>query len=264
MIPMLVGLALAIVSGLTAFAVTRRAARYRDLSSKLAATAAKEKWPTSFPAAVPDFSNNLTSIDNVLPDAEFAALRSEIETLANVERSYVPTHKKGGTIAYATLIGTAPQVTRLYHSTALHRFLSRIAGTDIRPTPIHDQSSLSILVYEQPGDHIDWHYDHNFYRGRHFTVLVPIVNRGTSEQNLSHAELSAKVDNEVRVIKTPPNSLIMFEGARVLHKVSPILAGERRILISMTFCADPRASWAQEIARRLKDTAFFGVRALWT
>jgi hypothetical protein len=46
--------------------------------------------------------------------------------------------------------------------------------------------------------------------------------------------------------------------------VQPIIAGERRVLISMTYCADPRAKWWQEVARRFKDIAFFGPRALWS
>jgi hypothetical protein len=30
----------------------------------------------------------------------------------------------------------------------------------VQPTPIHDQSSLSVLFYDRPGDHIGRHYDH--------------------------------------------------------------------------------------------------------
>jgi hypothetical protein len=32
----------------------------------------------------------------------------------------------------------------------------------------------------------------------------------------------------------------------------------------MTYCTDPHAGVWQGAARRLKDTAFFGIRALWT
>jgi hypothetical protein len=32
----------------------------------------------------------------------------------------------------------------------------------------------------------------------------------------------------------------------------------------MTYCTDPRATWWQGMARRFKDMAYFGVRALWT
>jgi hypothetical protein len=142
--------------------------------------------------------------------------------------------------------------------------VSRIVGERIRPTPINDQSSLSVLFYEKPGDHIGWHYDHNFYRGRHFTVLLPVINEGSAPSGLSHALLQAKIDGQETDIATPPNTLIVFEGARVNHKVTPIHGGERRLVISMTYCTDPRANVLQGAARRIKDIAFFGPRALWT
>ena len=50
----------------------------------------------------------------------------------------------------------------------------------------------------------------------------------------------------------------------MLHKVAPIIANERRLVVSMTYCVDPREGFWQGLARRVKDTAFFGVRALWT
>jgi hypothetical protein len=46
--------------------------------------------------------------------------------------------------------------------------------------------------------------------------------------------------------------------------VTPIGEGEKRVIWSMTYCADPRNSAIQAAARRVKDTAFFGLRALWT
>ena len=58
--------------------------------------------------------------------------------------------------------------------------------------------------------------------------------------------------------------MIVFEGAKVRHKVTPIGEGEKRVIWSMTYCADPRNSALQGMARRVKDTAFFGLRALWT
>ena len=46
--------------------------------------------------------------------------------------------------------------------------------------------------------------------------------------------------------------------------MKPIAEGERRVVWSMTYCTDARNSAAQGLARRVKDTAFFGLRALWT
>src|SRR5262249_10051407 len=102
------------------------------------------------------------------------------------------------------------------------RLISGIVRVDVEPTPLHDQSSCSLLYYEKPGDHIGWHYDHNFYRGRHFTVLIPLVNRGNGAGGLSAACLMAKQSGRDVVIPTPPNVLIVFEGAKLRHKVTPI------------------------------------------
>jgi hypothetical protein len=65
-------------------------------------------------------------------------------------------------------------------------------------------------------------------------------------------------------IPTPPNTLILFEGARVFHKVTRLQENELRIILSMTFCTQPQASLFKGALRRFKDTAYFGVRALWT
>lgn len=213
---------------------------------------------------LPAFDDRLATLDDVLPTRTFEDLRTEIEGLVETERSYLPVHKKGGTVAYETLIEKAPHVVALYRSPRLQKLVSDIVGAEVQPTPLHDQSSLSVLFYEKAGDHIGWHYDHNFYKGRHFTVLIPIVNRGHGEDGLSAARLIAKSRGEDLTISTPPNKLIVFEGARVLHKVTPIADGERRVVLSMTYCTDPRNSVVQGIARRIKDTAFFGIRALWT
>ncbi len=210
-----------------------------------------------------DFAERLCVLPNVLPQPAFAALAAEIEPLLGTERNYVPTHKKGGTIAYETLRARAPRITAFYESPALHRFISDIVGIEVAPTPVHDQSSLSVLHYDRPGDHIGWHYDYNFYKGRHFTVLLPILNRGV-DGGLSAAKLMVRKGRDERVIETPPNTLVVFEGVKVLHKVTPIDEGERRIVLSMTFCADSRHSIVQEAMRRVKDTAFFGLRALWS
>jgi hypothetical protein len=214
-------------------------------------------------AAAPAFAEHLAVLPDFLPPERFAALAAEIEGLGRTERSFVPTHKKGGTIAYDTLRERAPGVVGFYRSAALIDRLGAVVGAPLRVTPERDNSSCSILVYERPGDHIDWHYDHNFYRGRHFTVLLPVVNRNADGTGLSAGRLFARIGGEERLVPTPPNRLVIFEGAKVLHRATPIGEGERRVVLSMTFGTDPRISLPAEIARRVKDTAFFGLRALW-
>jgi hypothetical protein len=257
---------LSVAAGGLAYARHRRGRLYRSLEARIRAiqTAVSLDLDPLLKRAVPLFDQRLARIDHVLPGDTLEVLRTQALALAGPERSYIPTHKKGGTVAYESLFETAPAIVAIYHSRELQGLLTRIVGEAVRPTPVNDQSSLSVLFYEKPGDHIGWHYDHNFYRGRHFTVLLPVINEGSAAGGLSHAMLKAKIQKEETDIATPPNALIVFEGAKVHHKVTPILEGERRLVISMTYCTDPRANALQGAVRRIKDVAFFGPRALWT
>jgi hypothetical protein len=213
---------------------------------------------------LPAFTDRLVVLASPLSPGEFGRLAEAIERLGKTERSYLPAHKKGGTVAYETLLELAPEIVTLYQSRGLRELVSQLVGVSVVPTPLHDQSSCSVLFYERPGYHIGWHYDHNFYRGRHFTVLLPIVNCDRNGKGLSAARLVARVGGSDREIQTPPNTIVVFEGAVVLHKATPIAEGERRVVLSMTFTTDPHNSWRQGISRRIKDMAFFGPRALWT
>jgi hypothetical protein len=176
--------------------------------------------------------------------------------------SYIPTHKKGRTLSYENIHRHAHACLGFYHSQKLHKLVAQVTGTAIYPTPDQDQSSLSVLCYNEAGVHINWHFDHNFYKGRHFTVLLSLANESMSGQ-VSQSQLMRRTPRGDESVDTTANTLVIFEGAQVLHRASPTADGDVRIMLSMTYCADPRTSWLKEFARRVKDTAFYGLRALW-
>lgn len=211
-----------------------------------------------------DFAReNIIRIDGFLSPDCLQSLRREAE--ASVDKmtpSFIPTHKKGRTLSYEKIHQYAPGCLSFYHSPKVHDWVSTIVGMPVFPTPDGDQSSLSVLCYKEKGDHINWHYDHNFYRGRHFTVLLSLANEAAAG-GVSQSNLMRKLPTGEETFDTSPNTLVVFEGARVLHRASPTADGDLRIMLSMTYCADPRTNMFKEFARRVKDTAFYGIRALW-
>jgi len=203
-------------------------------------------------------------VDDFVSEETLAKLRDEAEAnLDEMKRNYVPYHKQGGTLSYEKIHHQAPGCLGFFHSEALRKWVSRVVGEDVVPTADHDQSTCSLLYYVKPGDRIGWHYDHNFYEGRHFTVLLSLLNEGAGG-GLSDSQLYRQgPDGEPIPADTRPNSLVLFEGAKVRHKVTPVAQGDRRMILSMTFSTDPRVGRFREIIRRVKDTAFFGLRVLW-
>ncbi len=151
-----IGAVAAVTGGIIGAISIRRARHYKRLETHLG----KVKDTSCSPATdfsrhpVPSFANRITAVSDFLGAEQFANLYREVEALSGAERSYVPSHKKGATIAYEALIEHAPAVTAFYHSEAMTAYISRITGIAVRPTPLNDQNSLSILIYERPGDHI--------------------------------------------------------------------------------------------------------------
>jgi hypothetical protein len=212
----------------------------------------------------PDFDEKIVCTPDFLPYSLFDALRDVAERQAQSERVHIPVHKRGATISYHALHYCAPELIAFYLSPALHVYCSGIVGEHVQPTPLHDLSSCSLLIYDQANDHIGWHFDLNFYRGRHFTALLSLANTDAVGSGVSSANLLVRRGGSDTVIPTPPNTLVLFEGAEIYHSVTPLLERERRVILSMTFCTDPSATALQTFERRVKDIAYFGWRALWT
>lgn len=246
----------------------RKQRQYRQLQARqqdlIFQYSAALNLPDRMLAVLPGFQQRIAVVAEPLPEPAFDRLREAALRHRRTERSYFPAHKQGGTIAYEDLHRVAPELVAFYQSDYLRRLCSAVIGEPVLTTPIHDQSSCSLLFYDRPRDHIGWHYDYNFYSGRHFTVLLPLVNRHLEEDRLSSAQLVIRQDDREVTIPTPPNTLIVFEGARVFHKVTRLAENELRIMLSMTFCTQPQTSELKGALRRFKDVAYFGVRALWT
>jgi 2OG-Fe(II) oxygenase superfamily len=264
------GIALLSATGLVALVASHRTRRHRLLEGLLAGSeelrqrqsitlAAQD--PT--PARAAFAQSRMSRVPNFLTENCLQQLCEEGRAnLPRLVRSFVPGHKQGGAVCYEKIIRHLPGCLAFYHSPEVQKWIESITGVPVKPTPVDDQSSLSLLCYTEAGDHIAWHYDHNFYRGRHFTVLLPLVNRSASG-GLSSSLLMRQTPEGDEICDTSANSLVVFEGAQVRHKATPTSEGDLRIMLSMTYCVDPRISMTKEFLRRCKDTAFFGLRTLW-
>ena len=213
----------------------------------------------------PHFARDrIVRVENALHSRCLEALQSEaLSSRAWMVASYVPFHKQGFTLGFDNVLELAPHCWSLYRNPQWIAWLTTVIGTPLLPAPVRDQSAMSLLCYQRQGDHIQWHYDHNFYLGRHFTVLLSLVNHGASGAQ-SQSQFQRQVSQgRLQQFDTRENSLIVFEGARVRHRATPAGAGDLRLILSMTYCTVPRNSPTREALRKIKDTAFFGWRALW-
>jgi hypothetical protein len=203
-------------------------------------------------------------LERWLPPPLVARLVEEAERVRPaIHRSYIPRHKKGGSVSAFTLGAEAPSILALYRSPAFLDFLTRVTGAQLRRCPDDDPHACALYYYTEPGDHIGFHYDASYYRGARYTVLVGLIERSSSRLVCQlHRRDRGRPVEELR-LATEPGTFVLFNGDALWHAISPLGAGEERVSLSLEYVTDPAMSPVKRLISNLKDAfAYFGVRAV--
>jgi len=161
-------------------------------------------------------------------------------------------NKKGITISTLNVNKYAPNLINFYQN-ELCQYVSNQINLELFPTDLNMPTSCALLIYENEGDWINWHYDHNYYNGRFFTVLIPITNKDTC------TEFQFKNNkDEIKSIKLINNNSICFEGNYLYHRASKLCKNERRIILSCQYVTTNDMSYLNNLRIKLKDFAYIG------
>lgn len=161
-------------------------------------------------------------------------------------------NKKGITISTNNIIKHAPNVINFYQYD-LCKLVSNQLKLKLFPTDLDLPTSCALLIYENEGDWINWHYDYNYYDGRFFTLLIPITN------NLTCTEFQFKNDNnEIKSINLSNNNSICFEGNYLYHRASKLCKNEKRVILSCQYVTNNNMNFLNKMRLKLKDFAYTG------
>lgn len=189
----------------------------------------------------------------------------EVERLRpDVHRNYIPGHKKGGSVSSYMLAEKAPVFLRLYTSPAFLDFLGRLVAARVTPCPDDDPHACALYYYTEPGDHIGFHYDTSYYKGARYTVLLGLIQR-TENCRLVAQLYRDDPTREAREIQLDygPGALVIFNGNKLWHAVTPLAPGEERVVLTMEYVTIPEMAPLKRIFSNLKDAfAYFGISAL--
>jgi len=216
----------------------------------------KEYWNQNEFLFVPEFLPRSLVEEHLVPLAQ--GVKSD------VNRNYVPTHKKGGSVSYYTVMEKAPRFLDLYRSGAFIEFLSRLVRAKLVLCPDSDPHSCALYYYTEPGDHIGFHYDRSFYKGARYTILMGLVARSTKCKLVCELFKDDPVKSSRKLeLITEPGDLVVFNGSKLWHAVTPLGEGEERISLTMEYVTDTDMGTFKRIYSSLKDSvAYFGIRAV--
>ncbi len=201
-------------------------------------------------------------LERWLPAPVVARMVAEIESVRPaISRSYIPRHKKGGSVSFHTLVERAPTILALYRTLPFIAFLESLTGARLQPCPPCDPHACALYFYTEPGDHIGFHFDTSYYRGARYTVLVGLLERSSSRLVCQlHKKDPGRAPVEL-ALATHPGTFILFNGDRLWHAVTPLGVGEERVSLTLEYVTDPSMHPVKRLASNLKDAfAYFGLR----
>ena len=194
----------------------------------------------------------LQKIDLTIPEPLRRDIVGQVEKGVG-KRVVIPKWKSGRTISTADVIALVPQVFHWYKE--LEGAISAIVGEQVFITSEQLPTTCSILVYEEDGDYINWHYDVNYFEGRFFTLLIPCTIANSCTEYTYYDKHGTKQGLQTEIGKS-----ILFEGDKVFHMATPFCnKGEKRVILSVQFSTNPTINWFNRSLMRLKDIAYIGV-----
>jgi hypothetical protein len=199
-----------------------------------------------------------------LPPAVVERLLEDVGRLEpGLNRNYIPRHKKGGSVSHFAIVADGPALLAFYRSDSFRQFLSRLVRADLKLCPDEDPHACALYFYTEAGDHIGHHYDTSYYKGARYTILVGLVQESSSRLLCRlHTRQPDRTPRDLAVATTP-GAMVIFNGDKVYHGVSPSQAGDRRVVLTLEYVTSQEMGRLQRAFSNLKDAfAYFGIKSL--
>lgn len=194
-----------------------------------------------------------------------SALLPEVERLRPaVHRAFIPGHKKSGSVSFFALREDAPIFLELYQAPVFVDFLSRLTNARLLPCPDSDPHACALYFYTEAGDHMGFHYDTSYYKGSRYTILLGLVQRSEACRLVCQLyKDDPKRETRELQLAYGPGDLVIFNGNKLWHGVSPLEAGGERVVLTMEYVTNPAMALHKRAFSNLKDAfAYFGVSAV--
>jgi len=201
-------------------------------------------------------------VDAFLPREVMGQWDAQLEVLKpHIHRNFIPKHKKGGSVGYDTVSLHAPAMNAVYQSPALLALLKEITDAEMQECPDSDPHRCALYAYTEEGDHIGWHYDTSYYKDRRWTLLVGFQDNSSSRLVCKlHTRNSGQPAVSLS-LKIAPGTLVLFNGDKVYHAVTPTKAGESRYMVSMQYVTNAAMNPFMRFVSNMKDSiAYFGLK----
>ena len=117
----------------------------------------------------------------------------------------------------------------------------------------HEKEPLSfaIQLYKE-NDFMSYHFDTNFTYGTRYTVLIPLY---INKENDSYLVIKDKEKNEKKIVIDIGKGIV-YNGDKVIHKVSKQKKNGERIVLIINLTTNPDYSFIGKIFQKVRNYMF--------
>lgn len=160
-------------------------------------------------------------------------------------------------------LGQSPWIEYFLEGGFLPQLRERTTIRNLQWIPKSDTNRLSLLRYVgkngiSAGDRINWHVDGNIYLGSRWAGILTLSEKTT--ENTAKLEFISRGKHTLLSTPRMPNSLVLFQGDHIRHRVRPMLEGEERTVLSLLFSDQPTRTVNPLLLRyqRRVNSTFYG------
>ena len=199
------------------------------------------------------------TLPDFLSAEAFRSLQVKEEVLAALEYRSTSPLRRGAAVSHVDARGSPLEAFfEAVETCDVPGLLAGRTGLRLSLVPLADPNRLSLLSSSRPGDHIQWHLDGNAYLGDRWVGILVLMNRGPA--GVSDAALQFRQGGAVVTANTQENSLVLFQGDRIWHRVTSLGENQRRLVLSMVLCDScvPKRGLFARLYRALVNLCFYG------
>jgi 2OG-Fe(II) oxygenase superfamily len=221
--------------------------------SSLPSSIASKEWFTD---------NGYLIVDKVIPPDLCDSWRQTALRIAQDTGRSIRKETGNDLLQYRVVTGETikdcwPELYDFYSAPDLRSWISELTGTQGIALSSHLQSAININVLNEPGEVYRWHFDAVPY-----TALLYLSDSQPEDGGFLEFYPNANLKNSETLpaqekIQFLPRrgSLVLMDGTRCYHRVSPILRRHERISIPMVFPTQSRQARPENLDSYLYDQA---------
>ena len=191
-------------------------------------------------------------VENILDPELFKTLQEQVMDALKYAVKKDVKFRAASTITWSALRKYCPAVAKIYYDkNFVDQIKEKINIDELKFSPEDDNHAVQVFAYIHEGDHFVWHLDKVAYKGMRYNVLLCVYD-----------DSSSILETEQQKIKIKENSVAIYNGDVIRHRVTPVKAGEKRIILALEYYTDVKQNIFQKMFRGLKDKLIYGNSAI--